>query len=456
MRSAFSSFSPPAGAFAPVTGIASGPFRRFRGHSPARAAAHPPALKLHNQILLALVLGIGAGVAAHVLAPDAEWTRFLATKVLNPIGQVFLRWMKMTVVPLVFASIALGVAGLGASKSLGRLGGLTLGYFAGSTALAAVLGLFLVNAVRPGERLDEATRSELVEQYRSKAPPAKEISTDWFVAIVPDNPVKAAAEMDLLALIFFALLFGWGLTRLSEERARPLVQLLEGLGDLVTRLIDLGMRLAPFGVFALISVKTWEFGWSLLVPLGLYAVVVLVGLFLHGAVILSALVRLLGGMSPLRFWSACRASIITGFSTSSSNATLPTNLAVAEQELGIPRRIAGFVLPLGATMNMNGTALYEGVTVLFLAQVFQVDLSLGQQALVVLLSVITAIGAAGVPGGSLPLLVGVLATFGVPGEGIAIILGIDRLLDMSRTVLNVTGDLSAALFIARAERTTPA
>jgi DAACS family dicarboxylate/amino acid:cation (Na+ or H+) symporter len=413
-------------------------------------------LKLHNQILLALVLGIGAGVAAHVLAPDAEWTRFLAAKVLNPIGQVFLRWMKMTVVPLVFASIALGVAGLGASKSLGRLGGLTLGYFALSTALAAVLGLFLVNAVRPGEHLDEATRSALVEQYRAKAPPAKEISTDWFVAIVPDNPVKAAAEMDLLALIFFALLFGWGLTQLSEERARPLVQLLEGLGDLVTRLIDLGMRLAPFGVFALISVKTWEFGWSLLVPLGLYAVVVLAGLFLHGALTVSALVRLLGGMNPLRFWSACRASIITGFSTSSSNATLPTSLAVAEKELGIPRRIAGFVLPLGATMNMNGTALYEGVTVLFLAQVFQVDLSLGQQALVVLLSVITAIGAAGVPGGSLPLLVGVLATFGVPGEGIAIILGIDRLLDMSRTVLNVTGDLSAAVFIARAERSSTA
>jgi DAACS family dicarboxylate/amino acid:cation (Na+ or H+) symporter len=409
-------------------------------------------LKLHNQILLALLLGIAAGVAAHVWAPDAEWARFLAAKVLNPIGQVFLRLMKMTVVPLVFASIALGVAGLGASGALGRIGALTLGYFAGSTALAAVLGLVLVNLVRPGERLEPATRAELVAQYAAKAPPAKEISTDWFVAIVPDNPVKAAAEMDLLAIIFFALVFGWGMTQIPSERAAPLTKLLEGLGDLVTKLIDLGMKLAPLGVFALISVKTWEFGWDLLVPLGLYAVVVLAGLVLHGVVTLSLLVRTLGGMSPLRFWSGARASIITAFSTSSSNATLPTNLAVAEKELGISRRIAGFVLPLGATMNMNGTALYEGITVLFLAQVFQIDLSLGQQALVVLLSVITAIGAAGVPGGSLPLLVGVLATFGIPGEGIAIILGIDRLLDMSRTVLNVTGDLAAALFIARVER----
>jgi DAACS family dicarboxylate/amino acid:cation (Na+ or H+) symporter len=188
------------------------------------------------------------------------------------------------------------------------------------------------------------------------------------------------------------------------------------------------------------------------VPLGLYAALVLLGLLLHGGLFLSLFVRFLGGMSPLRFWSAARASLITGFSTSSSNATLPTNLAVAERELGIDKRVAGFVLPLGATMNMNGTALYEGVTVLFLAQVFQVELSLAQQAVVVLLAVVTAVGAAGVPGGSLPLLMGVLATFGVPAEGIAIILGIDRLLDMARTTVNVTGDLSAALFVARFER----
>jgi DAACS family dicarboxylate/amino acid:cation (Na+ or H+) symporter len=408
-------------------------------------------VKLHNQILLGLVLGLAAGVTAHVLFPDAAWVRWGAENVGAPLGQLFLRWMKMTVVPLVFASISLGVAGLGGARTLGRLGALTLGYFLVSTAMAVVLGLALVNWVRPGERLDEATRTELVASYAGKMPPAKDISTEWFVAIVPENPVKAAAEMDLLAWIFFALLVGWALGKLPAERAAPLVRGIEALGDVVTLLIDLGMRLAPLGVFALISVKAWEFGWSLLVPLGLYALVVLGGLFVHGAVVLSLLVRFLGGMSPRRFWSAARASVITAFSTSSSNATLPTNIAVAERELGIEKRIAGFVLPLGATMNMNGTALYEGVTVLFLAQVFQVELSLGQQLLVVLLAVVTAVGAAGVPGGSLPLIVGVLVTFGIPGEGIAIILGIDRLLDMARTTVNVTGDLSAALFVARYE-----
>jgi len=408
-------------------------------------------VKLHNQILLGLVLGLAAGVAAHAFLPDSEGVAWLAAKVFNPLGQVFLRWMKMTVIPLVFASIALGVAGIGDSKSLGRMGALTLGFFLVSTASAVVVGLVLVNTVQPGVHLDAAVRAELLAGYAGKTPVAKELSPDWFVTIVPDNPVDAAARMDLLAWIFFALLFGWGMARLPAERAAPLTRVLEGLGEVVTKLIDLGMRIAPFGVFALISVKAWEFGWQLLVPLGLYALVVLVGLALHAGVVLSLLVRFLGGMSPLRFWSAARASAITAFSTSSSNATLPTNLAVAERELGIDKRVAGFVLPLGATMNMNGTALYEGVTVLFLAQVFQVHLSLGQQVLIVLMAVVTAVGAAGVPGGSLPLLMGVLVTFGIPAEGIAIILGIDRLLDMARTTVNVTGDLAAALFVARFE-----
>jgi DAACS family dicarboxylate/amino acid:cation (Na+ or H+) symporter len=406
-------------------------------------------MKLHNQILLGLVLGIVVGVLAHSLAPDSTVVGWVAGKALGPLGQVFLRWMRMTVVPLVFASIVLGVAGLGNTRTLGRLGALTLGYFVLSTAAAAALGLTLVNLVRPGARLEAATRTELVASYAGKMPTPKELGPDWFVAIVPDNPIDAAARMDLLAWIFFALLCGWALTQIPSERAQPLTRVIEGLGEVVTRLIELGMKLAPYGVFALVSVKAWEFGWSLLVPLGLYALVVLCGLALHAGILLSFFVRVLGGMSPVRFWKAVRASVVTAFSTSSSNATLPTNLAVAERELGLDRRIAGFVLPLGATMNMNGTALYEGVTVLFLAQVFQVPLSLGQQLVLILMAVVTAIGAAGVPGGSLPLMMGVLATFGIPAEGIAIILGIDRLLDMARTTVNVTGDLAAALFVAR-------
>jgi DAACS family dicarboxylate/amino acid:cation (Na+ or H+) symporter len=211
------------------------------------------------------------------------------------------------------------------------------------------------------------------------------------------------------------------------------------------------MWLAPYGVFGLIFVVTSRFGWHLLGQLSLYVAVVVGGLLLHGVVSLSVLVRVFGGLNPLRFWKKVRPVIITAFSTSSSNATLPTSIAVAEKDLGIPPAIAGFVLPLGATMNMNGTSLYEGVTVLFLAQVFGVDLTLGQQIVVVFLSVITAVGAAGVPGGSLPLIMVVLGTVGVPPEGIAIILGVDRILDMCRTTLNVSGDLTAAAFVTKSE-----
>jgi DAACS family dicarboxylate/amino acid:cation (Na+ or H+) symporter len=211
------------------------------------------------------------------------------------------------------------------------------------------------------------------------------------------------------------------------------------------------MKLAPYGVFGLIFVVTSRFGWVLLLELGQYVAVVLAGLVLYGAIGLSLLVRVFGGLSPLVFWRMAWTSLLTGFSTSSSNATLPTNIAVAEQGLRIPSSIAGFVLPLGATMNMNGTALYEGVTVLFLAQVFGVTLTLGQQAVVIVLSVITAVGAAGVPGGSLPLIMVVLATVGIPAEAIAVILGVDRILDMARTSLNVTGDLTAAAYVARTE-----
>jgi DAACS family dicarboxylate/amino acid:cation (Na+ or H+) symporter len=257
--------------------------------------------------------------------------------------------------------------------------------------------------------------------------------------------------MDLLGVIFFSLVFGAALTLIPEEKARPLVRVLDAVGEVVVKIIDLAMKLAPYGVFGLIFFTTSRFGWGLLRQLGLYVVVVLAGLVIHGTISLSLLVRVLGGLSPRRFWSRIRASIVTAFSTSSSNATLPTNIAVAEAELKIPSQIAGFVLPLGSTMCMNGTALYEGVTVLFLAQVFGVSLDLGTQVIVLVLSVITAVGAAGVPGGSLPLLMVVLATVGVPAEGIAIILGVDRILDMCRTTVNVCGDLTAAVYVARTE-----
>ncbi|HYT04094.1 MAG TPA: dicarboxylate/amino acid:cation symporter [Gemmatimonadales bacterium] len=413
-------------------------------------------MRLHTRIVLGLVLGAACGVAANTLAPGAAWVRWLGDNVAGPVGQVFLRMLLMTVIPLVFTSITLGVAGLGDIRKVGRVGIRTLLYFLLSTALSAAVGLVLVNAVRPGAGLAPDVREQLMATYRSQAAGLQAAGTphfgiDTFVNMVPRNPIQAAAGMDLLGVIFFSLVFGAALTLIPAEKTRPLVRVLDAVGEAVVKIIDLAMTLAPYGVFGLIFFTTSRFGWSLLRQLGVYVGVVLVGLLIHGSVSLSLLVRVFGGLSPRVFWSRIRASIVTAFSTSSSNATLPTNIAVAEEELKIPPKIAGFVLPLGSTMCMNGTALYEGVTVLFLAQVFGVSLALGAQVVVLVLAVITAVGAAGVPGGSLPLLMVVLATVGVPAEGIAIILGVDRILDMCRTTINVCGDLTAAVYVARTE-----
>src|SRR5690606_16929875 len=251
-------------------------------------------------------------------------------------------------------------------------------YFLLSTALSVVTGLLLVHLIRPGAAIDEAMRADLLESYRGQAEglgaTGARFSVDMLVEIVPRNPIDAAAEMDMLSVIFFALVFGAALTAIPRARAEPMLRLLESLGDVVVKIIDFAMRLAPIGVFALIFAVTARFGWSLLEQLSVYVAVVVGGLFLHAAVNLSLMVSVLGRMAPLTFWRRSRAAIVTAFSTSSSNATLPTNIAVAERELGVPSGIAGFVLPLGATMNMNGTALYEGITVLFLAQVFGVEL----------------------------------------------------------------------------------
>jgi DAACS family dicarboxylate/amino acid:cation (Na+ or H+) symporter len=413
-------------------------------------------VKLHNKIMLGLGLGAVAGVAANQLAADAAWLNWLNTNVANPVGQVFLRMLLMTVVPLVFASLTLGVAGLGDIRRIGKVGAKTLGYFALSTTISAVIGLLLVNLMNPGQGLDPAMQQQLFETYKGQAEglqsgAATGFGINTFVNIVPRNPVQAAANMDMLAIIFVSVMFGAALTLMPQEKAKPFLSVLDALGEIVITIIGFAMKLAPYGVFGLIFFTTSRFGWEILRSLGMYVFVVLLGLSLHAVFGISALVRFFGGMNPLVYYKKIRNSIVTAFSTSSSNATLPTNLAVAEQELGISPTIAGFVLPIGSTMCMNGTALYEGVTVLFLAQVFGVDLNLGTQVIVVILSVITAIGAAGVPGGSLPLIMLVLATVGVPPEGIAIILGVDRILDMARTTVNVAGDMSACVYVARAE-----
>lgn len=439
-------------------------------------------MKLHTKILIGLVLGAAAGVAANIAADGrvAEASLVLQADtvdaarraalpaaavaveqvnhwVMGPVGQIFLRMLFMTVVPLVFASLTLGVAGLGDIRRVGKLGSRTVFYFLASTALAAAVGLVLVNALKPGVGLPEDVRVSLMQTYAGEASErvvqaeTSEFGIETFVAIVPRNPVKAAVDLDMLGIIFFSLVFGAALTLIPREKAEPVTRFLEGLGEAIVRIIGMAMKLAPYGVFGLIFVTTSRFGFALMKPLGMFVLTVVGGLLLHTLVNLSLIHRVFTGLNPLVFFSRAKAALITAFSTSSSSATLPTAIKVAEDELKVSPKVAGFVLPLGSTMCMNGTALFEGVVVLFLAQVIGLELSLGTQVVVIVLAVLTAVGAAGVPGGSIPLLVLVLETVGIPGEYIALVIGVDRLLDMCRTTVNVAGDLTAACIVARWE-----
>ena len=418
----------------------------------------------HTRILLGLILGAIVGSVVNVMTtpdgggPQAAWVGWVVRNITQPIGDVFLRLLIMTVVPLVFASLAVGVAKLGDIAQLGRMGAKTFGYFILTMAAGVTIGLLLVNTIEPGKGLPEETVAGLKASMadpdaETRTKPA-EFGVGTFVSIIPKNPLEAAASNppNMLGVIFFALLIGVGITRLHGRMQEVALSGLEAVGELMVFIIGLAMKIAPVGVFCLIFSTTAQFGFELLLTLGKYVGVVLVGLLLQGLVVLPTLVKVLGGMSPVFFFSKVKSVIATAFGTSSSAATLPTSIRTAETELGVPAPVAGFVLPLGATMNMNGTALFEGVTAVFLAQLLGVDLTLGQQLIVVMLCVITAVGAAGVPGGSIPLLAMVLASVGVEPKAIFIILGVDRILDMCRTTLNVLGDLTAAVFVARTER----
>jgi DAACS family dicarboxylate/amino acid:cation (Na+ or H+) symporter len=379
------------------------------------------------------------------------------TYLAGPVGQIFLRLLFMIVMPLVFSSIALGVAGLGDLNKVGKVGGKAISYFFVTTAFAATFGLVMVNIVKPGKGIPDEVRTELMATYAEDAAGKIEaqesggFGINTFVNIVTRNPVKSAADGDMLGIIFFGLMFGAALTQLKPEVAKPMLDVLQAINDIVIVIVGMAMKLAPYGVAGLIFGVTSRFGFALLKPLAGYVTVVMAALLLHMFVNLSLILKFVIGISPITYFSRIKGALVTAFSTSSSSATLPAALRAAQENLGVPPKIAGFVLPLGSTMCMNGTSIFEGITVIFLCQVFGVDLSLGGMAIVMIMSVITAIGAAGVPGGSIPLLVGILAMMGVPGEGIAIVLGVDRILDMTRTVVNVSSDISATVFVAKSE-----
>jgi dicarboxylate/amino acid:cation (Na+ or H+) symporter, DAACS family len=413
---------------------------------------------LHTKILLGLLLGATAGtIANQTLGSQNEALLWFVNNIAQPVGQVFMRMLYMVVVPLVFASLTLGVAGLGDLTKVGRVGLKTIAFFVFTTTLAALIGLVAVNLVRPGAAVDPATRTALLSTYAQQAAATKSVADttgfgiNTFVNIVPRNPLDAMVKGDMLGIIFFSLVLGIALTRLPALKAKPFLNALEGLGLAVTEIIGFAMKLAPIGVFGLIFSVTALFGFELLRSVALFVALVLGGLLFLQFGFIGALVKLMAGISPRSFFRRSRSVMITAVSTSSSSASLPTTLQTAEQDFGVPSEISGFVIPLGATMHKIGTALFGAMTIMFLAQVFGVQMSLGSQAVVLVMTVLTAIGAGGVPSGSIPLLVMVLEMVGIPGEGIALILGVDRVLDMARTVPNVTDDLVAAIVVAKSE-----
>jgi DAACS family dicarboxylate/amino acid:cation (Na+ or H+) symporter len=409
---------------------------------------------LHVRILIGLSLGVVAGTACHFAFPASPALESVVTNVSEPAGKIFLRLLFMLVIPLVVSALILGVAELGDLRRLGRIGLKTLAYTVVVSAIAVLIGVTLVNLARPGEGLPAGLRATLTAQA-ARAPVAAAGASisgpDFLVSLVPDNVVRAAAEGQMLPLMIFALLFGMALALLPRERVDGLLRMLEGVFEVSQKLTGWVLMLAPVGVAALLFTLTARLGFDVLRHLGAYVLVVVGGLALHQFVVYSLSVWLLGRMSPRYFFRGVQDAMLTAFSTASSTATLPTALKVAEENLHLPPHVSRFVLTVGAAANQNGTALFEGVTVLFLAQFYGVHLALGQQITVVLICILGGIGTAGVPAASIPVVITILGIVGVPAEGIGMIIGVDRFLDMCRTTLNVTGDLAAAVVVSRGE-----
>ena len=420
---------------------------------------------LANRIFLGLAVGVVAGVTTLGIGrfyPEVVVTmRKVSTTVLDPFGQIFLRMLFFVVIPLVFASLATGVVQLGRLDKLGPLAGRTFLLFFLNMAIGGGLGMLMMNIVQPGNHLDPSAKARLLQEFGGAA--QKHIASGAaapamnFTALVemfmPKNLFGAVvghtntAIGDVLPLILFAILVGAVGTQLPEDRRRKLQELLELVSELMTGIVHFALRLAPYAVPAMIYSVIVKIGVDILVALGVFVLGCVAMLLLHLFGTMSLWIKFWAGQSPLQFFKDIRAVLITAFSTSSSNATLPTALDCAKETLKLQPSVAGFVLPLGTTMNMSGTALYEGCVVLFVAQVFGVDLTAAQQITLLLLSVLSAVAVAGIPGGSLPLIAGLLVTFGIPPEGIGIVLGVDRILDMTRTMTNVGSDMVTTLVV---------
>lgn len=420
---------------------------------------HSDSRRLANRILIGLAVGAAAGVVVLAIGAHSpqvlDAARALSVSFLDPFGQIFLRLLFFVIIPLIFASLAGGVVQLGRLAALGPLAGRTFALFFLNMSIAVALGLLMMNLLQPGAQLDEQTQTRLVAEYggaaqrhidRQAQSPDLDLTT-LVETFMPRNLMGAFIGNDrnvlgeVLPLILFAILVGAAGTQLNEEKRLKLQAGLELITEVMTTIVHFALRIAPYAVPAMIFSVVVKIGFDILVALGLFVLGCIAVMLLHLFGTMSIWLRMWTRHRPLQFFRDIEAVLITAFSTSSSSATLPTALAVARESLAIRPSTAGFVLPLGTTMNMSGTALFEGCVVLFVAQVFGVDLSFLQQIMLLLLSVLSAVAVAGIPGGALPLIAGLLVTFGVPAEGIGIVLGVERLLDMTRTMVNVGSDV---------------
>ncbi len=377
--------------------------------------------------------------------------------VISPVGKLFMRLIKMVIVPLVFCSLLVGVAGLGDVRKLGRLGVRTLGLYMLTTAGAVTIGLLVAHIIKPGNFVAEKDKAALVAQFESLADGKVEAAShapsaiDNILNIIPNNPVESLATGNMLQIIFFAFLFGIALTMLDKKRSQQIITFLDTIQHAMILIIHMVMAVAPFGVAALIAEVVGQSGFSILSALLVYAITVVIGLACLGFLVYGSLVRFVAKVPFIGFLKAARPAQLIAFSTSSSSAALPITLECAEENLGISKPVSSFVIPLGSTVNMDGTALYQGVAAIFIAQVFGIDLTLGAELGIVLAATAASIGAAGVPGAGMITLAMVLTSAGIPAVGVALILGVDRILDMFRTAINVTGDLAVTAVMAVSE-----
>jgi Na+/H+-dicarboxylate symporter len=399
-----------------------------------------------TQIFVGLILGAVAGL---IYSQDAA--------VLRPVGTAFIRLIKMVVIPLIFASLLIGVASLGDLRKIGRIGGKTFAFYIAYYVSAVALGLFLANVLKPGANLPESVQAELKASYGETAesqalragerPGLGEVLID----IIPDNPADSFVKANMLQIIFIAMFMGVVISLLDKKKMKPVIAFFEAINDIMIKIVEIVIKIAPYAVFALIAAVVGTFGVDILMSLVRYCAVTIGGLVLL-AFTYPAVVTLFTKYPYFKFWKGIYEAQLIAFSTCSSSATLPVTMECAEDNIGVSKEISSFVLPLGATINMNGTALYQGVTAIFIAQVYGMHLGLGDQLAIVLTATLASIGAAGAPAMGVLMLVIVLRQVGIPLEGIALILGVERILDMSRTVINITGDIAAATVIAHSEK----